>query len=111
MTNEVEARDTDAIIKKQLADNQVILYIKGKPQAPECGFSATAVQALSSCGTPFAFVNILENQDIRQKLPQHSNWPTFPQLFINGELIGGSDIIAQMQTTGELQQLLDKSEV
>jgi monothiol glutaredoxin len=93
-------------IKNQIADNQVLLYMKGKPQAPQCGFSATAVKALAECGVAFAFVNILDNPDIRANLPAHSNWPTFPQLFIKGELIGGSDIISEMQQNGELAELL-----
>lgn len=97
------------LIQQQLADNKVIIYIKGTPQFPQCGFSSRAVQALKSCGVEFNFVNILENPDIRQTLPQVSNWPTFPQLFINGELVGGCDIIVDLQASGELADMLAKA--
>ena len=106
--SEFNEQETLERIKKQLSDNPVILYMKGKPQSPQCGFSAAAVKALAECGKPFAFVNILENADIRATMHKHSNWPTFPQLFINQELIGGSDIIAQMHESGELSTALNK---
>lgn len=93
-------------IKKQIAENSVILYMKGSPGMPQCGFSARAAQVLSACGVEFAYINILENPDIRQVLPQYANWPTFPQLYIKGELIGGSDIILELYQQGELQKLL-----
>ena len=82
--------------------------MKGTPQFPQCGFSARAVEALSQIGRPFAYVNILENQDIRTTLPQIANWPTFPQLWINGELIGGSDIMLEMFQNGELKPLVEQ---
>jgi len=94
------------VIKQQIEDNKVILYMKGSPEQPMCGFSARAVQALIACGTKFAHVDILQNPDIRQILPQYANWPTFPQLYINGELIGGCDIILELYQTGELQKKL-----
>lgn len=94
-------------IKEQISNNPVIIYMKGSPQLPQCGFSARAVQALDACGVDFAYVDILANPDIRATLPQYANWPTFPQLYINGELIGGSDIIIEMQQSGELQRLLE----
>ena len=101
--------DTLTKIKQQIAENQILLYMKGSPDAPQCGFSAKAVQCLKACGAQFAFVDILANPDIRQTLPSYANWPTFPQLYINGELIGGSDIIAELYETGELKQMLDVS--
>ena len=94
-------------IKQQLAENPVILYMKGSPQRPMCGFSARAVDCLVDCGVKFAYIDILENPEIRQILPQYAKWPTFPQLWINGELVGGSDIIAELKESGELQQMLD----
>jgi len=98
--------DTVDTIKQQISENPVILYMKGSPDFPQCGFSARAVNALKACGAKFAYVNILENPDIRAELPNYASWPTFPQLYINGELIGGSDIIIEMYETGELQELL-----
>jgi len=97
---------TEDIIRGQLSDNPIILYMKGTPAAPECGFSARAVAALNSTGVAFAYVNILAAPFIREKLPKISQWPTFPQLFVNGELIGGSDIVASMQESGELAEVL-----
>lgn len=99
--------DTLSLIKQQIAENPVLLYMKGSAQMPRCGFSARAVQVLKACGTPFAAIDILENPDIRQTLPGYANWPTFPQLYINGELIGGSDILFEMYQNGELQALLE----
>ena len=103
-----QARDTEALIRDQIAKHAVLLYMKGTPQFPQCGFSARAVEALSQIGRPFAYVNILENADIRVTLPTIGNWPTFPQLWINGELIGGSDIILDMFQKGELQPLVEQ---
>lgn len=96
-------------IKQQISDNTILLYMKGTPQFPQCGFSAQAVQALINCGERFAFVNILENPDIRAELPKYANWPTFPQLWVNGELIGGCDIIVEMYQSGELAPLLKEA--
>ena len=93
-------------IKQQLAENPVILYMKGSPKLPSCGFSAQASQALMSCGEPFAYVDILQNPDIRAELPKFANWPTFPQLWVGGELVGGSDILVEMFEKGELQTLI-----
>ena len=93
-------------IKQQLAENPIILYMKGSPKLPSCGFSAQASQALMSCGEPFAYVDILQNPEIRANLPKYANWPTFPQLWVNGELVGGSDIILEMFEKGELQTLI-----
>ncbi|EAQ66171.1 hypothetical protein MED121_05800 [Marinomonas sp. MED121] len=80
--------------------------MKGTPRMPQCGFSAQTVQALMSCGERFAFVNILENPEIRAELPKYANWPTFPQLWVNGELIGGCDIVVEMANTGELAPII-----
>lgn len=96
-------------IKQQITGNPIILYMKGSPNQPQCGFSARAVQALMGCGERFAFVDILANPDIRAALPAYANWPTFPQLWIKGELIGGSDIIADMFEKGELQPLVKEA--
>ena len=93
-------------IKQQIQDNAVILYMKGSPNVPQCGFSARAVQVLEKCGIEFAYVDVLANPDIRQALPAYANWPTFPQLYIRGELVGGSDILLEMYESGELQTLL-----
>ncbi|MGY5798984.1 Grx4 family monothiol glutaredoxin [Rheinheimera mangrovi] len=96
-------------IEQQLADNPIILYMKGSPKFPSCGFSAQASQALIACGQPFAFVDILQNPDIRAELPKYANWPTFPQLWVEGELIGGCDIILEMFQRGELQPLINET--
>jgi len=94
-------------IKQQLSENDVILYMKGSPSAPQCGFSQRASQALMACGQRFAYVDILSNPEIRTELPKFANWPTFPQLWVKGELIGGCDIITEMNEKGELKPLID----
>ncbi|PRB81925.1 Grx4 family monothiol glutaredoxin [Pseudomonas sp. MYb185] len=93
-------------IKDQISSHPVLIYMKGAPNAPQCGFSARAVQALMSCGEKFAYVDILQNPDIRAELPKYANWPTFPQLWISGELVGGSDIIQELFDSGELQTMV-----
>lgn len=98
--------DINETIKSQLESNDVILYMKGTPQAPQCGFSARSVQALMACGERFAFVNILENPEVREQLKIYSNWPTYPQLYVKGELVGGCDIITEMAESGELTTLV-----
>lgn len=98
--------DTIEKIKQQIAEHAILLYMKGSPKMPQCGFSARAVQCIESCGVAFSYVDILANPDIRQTLPQVSDWPTFPQLYVKGELVGGSDIIAEMLAQGELEPLL-----
>ncbi len=97
---------TQEIIEKQLADNAVILYMKGVPTAPECGFSAKAVGILNTINIPFAYVDVLKAPFIREKLPKISKWATFPQLFIKGELVGGCDIIESMFNDGSLLAML-----
>ena len=96
-------------IKDQIGSNSILLYMKGSPEQPQCGFSAQATQVLMACGKRFAYVDVLSNPDIRANLPQISNWPTFPQLFVDGELVGGCDIITEMYEKGELQTLIDKA--
>ena len=98
--------DVPELIRKQIADNTVILYMKGTPDAPECGFSAAAIKALKAVGAEFAYVNVLAAPSIRERLPSISSWPTFPQLFIRGELIGGSDIVVGMAADGSLARAL-----
>ena len=93
-------------IKSQLSSNPVLLYMKGTPDFPQCCFSAAAVRALSASGVSFGHVNIFEDPELREALKQYSNWPTYPQLYVNGELIGGSDIIIEMYNSGELQKVL-----
>ena len=93
-------------IKQQVEDNKIIIYMKGSPDQPGCGFSAQATQALMACGEKFAYIDILTNPEIRANLPQFSDWPTFPQLFVGGELIGGCDIIMEMHESGELQPIV-----
>ena len=95
-------------IKSQIEQNPIILYMKGSPKLPSCGFSSQASQALMQCGQPFAYVDILQNPDIRAELPAYANWPTFPQLWVEGELIGGCDIILEMFQKGELQSLIQE---
>lgn len=101
--------DIEALIKQQIAQNPVILYMKGTPQFPQCGFSARAVEAMTQIGEPFAYVNILENPEIRATLPKIANWPTFPQLWVKGELIGGCDIIMEMMQKNELATIVKEA--
>jgi monothiol glutaredoxin len=93
-------------IKEAIDENRVILFMKGTPEAPACGFSARTVDRLQSLGTPFAAVDILPHPAIRQELSALSNWPTIPQLFVDGELVGGCDIVTEMYASGELAQLV-----
>ncbi|CAM3579442.1 Grx4 family monothiol glutaredoxin [Parendozoicomonas haliclonae] len=93
-------------IKQQIENNPILLFMKGSPRMPQCGFSARAIQVLSACGERFAYVDVLSHPDIRANLPKYANWPTFPQLWIQGELVGGSDIISDLYEQGELQKLI-----
>lgn len=102
--------DINARIKEQLGSHDILLYMKGTPDFPQCGFSGQTVAALKAVGKPFAFVNIFEDEEIRQGLKTYSNWPTFPQLYVKGELVGGSDIVVEMYHSGELKELLDNVE-
>jgi monothiol glutaredoxin len=99
--------DVNSKIEEQLKSHDVLLYMKGTPDFPQCGFSGQTVAALNAIGRPFAFVNIFEDEEIREGLKTYSSWPTFPQLYVKGELIGGSDIVVEMYHSGELQELLD----
>ena len=96
-------------IKEQIESNDILLYMKGSPNQPQCGFSARTTQALMACGERFAYVDILTNPEIRTNLPKYANWPTFPQLWIKGELIGGCDIVTEMFESGELQALIKEA--
>ena len=96
-------------IKNQIKENNILIYMKGSPYEPKCGFSARTVQALIDCGAEFSYVDILENQDIRENLPSISDWPTFPQVFVTGELIGGCDIVTEMHESGDLQTIIKKA--
>jgi monothiol glutaredoxin len=98
-------------IQQQISGDSVVLYMKGTPVFPMCGFSAQVVQVLSSTGVPFQSYNILDDQELREGLKRFSNWPTFPQLYVDGELVGGCDIVREMYETGELQQLLSEKGV
>lgn len=97
------------VIKEQVESNPIILYMKGSPDAPQCGFSARTVQALMACGERFAFVDVLSHPDIRANLPAYANWPTFPQLWVGGELVGGCDIVTEMFESGELQGVIKEA--
>jgi monothiol glutaredoxin len=99
----------EVTIKDQIANNPILIYMKGNPNQPQCGFSARASQMLMACGQKFAYVDILGNPEIRANLPKVSDWPTFPQLFVDGELVGGCDIMSEMFESGELKTLLDAS--
>ena len=99
--------DAQERIKQQITGNPVVLYMKGTPQFPQCGFSANAVQILKACGVEQVFtVNVLEEPEIRQGIKDYANWPTIPQLYVSGEFVGGSDILREMYESGELQKLL-----
>ena len=93
-------------IKEQIESNPILLYMKGSPDQPQCGFSAQCTQILMACGEKFSYIDILANPDIREHLPEYSDWPTFPQLFIEGELVGGCDIITEMYESGELAPMI-----
>ncbi|HIE49063.1 MAG TPA: Grx4 family monothiol glutaredoxin [Gammaproteobacteria bacterium] len=98
-------------LDEQVKANPILLYMKGSPEAPQCGFSSKASQILIACGKPFSFVDILSNPQIRANLPEYSDWPTFPQLFVNGELVGGSDILSELHESGELQKIIDEVDI
>jgi len=104
-----QAMEIIETIKEQIENNSILLYMKGSPNQPQCGFSARTVQALMACGERFAYVDILSNPEIRTHLPKFANWPTFPQLWVNGELIGGCDIVTEMYENGELQTLVKEA--
>lgn len=96
-------------IKSTIAENNVIIFMKGSPDAPQCGFSMRTSEALKACNVDYGYIDVIAEPEIRQSLPKYSNWPTFPQVFVQGELIGGCDIVMEMFQKGELKTLLDKS--
>jgi monothiol glutaredoxin len=102
MTPEVKAK-----IDKLLTDNKVMVFMKGSKLMPQCGFSNNVVQILNTLGVPFETVDILADNDIRQGIKEYSNWPTIPQIYINGEFVGGSDIAIELYQSGELQQMVE----
>lgn len=97
--------DVNERLRKIVTDNPVVLFMKGTPQFPQCGFSSRTSQALKACGVPYAFINVLEDQEIYENLPKFADWPTFPQVFVSGELIGGCDITLELYQKGELQKM------
>ena len=96
-------------INRQISENPILLYMKGSPQAPQCGFSAKTIECMVGCGQRFAYVDILSNPEIRATLPSYAEWPTFPQLWVDGELVGGCDIVTEMFESGELEALLSET--
>ncbi|MCK5432599.1 MAG: Grx4 family monothiol glutaredoxin [Gammaproteobacteria bacterium] len=94
-------------IKTVIEENDVIIFMKGSPDAPQCGFSMRTSEALKACNAEFAYVDVLAEPDVRSNLPQYSNWPTFPQVFVKGEFVGGCDIVMEMFQKGELQTMID----
>ena len=101
--------DINERIKEQLESNPVLVYMKGTPDFPQCGFSGQTVAALKAIGRPFSYVNIFDDPEIREGLKTYSNWPTFPQLYVDGELVGGCDIVIEMYESGELKKLLTET--
>ena len=96
-------------IKQIVESNPVVIFMKGTPQLPQCGFSMRAAQALQACGEEFAYVNVLADQEVYENLPKFANWPTFPQIYINGELIGGCDITLELYQKGELEKMVKQA--
>ena len=107
--SETQPEDAMERIKQQTQDNAVILYMKGTPQMPMCGFSARTVEVLKACNKEFAYVNIIADVGVHENLPKFSDWPTFPQLFVKGELVGGCDITCELAESGELQKMIDQA--
>lgn len=102
--------DVTQQIKDSIAANRVLIFMKGTPDFPQCGFSLRTAQALKACGVEFAYVDVLSAPEIRATLPKISNWPTFPQVFVNGELVGGCDIVLEMFQKGELQAMVKNTD-
>lgn len=101
--------DVNERIRQHIASQPVVIFMKGSPEMPMCGFSARTTEALKQCGRPFGWVNVLADPEIRQSLPSYSDWPTFPQVFIDGELIGGCDIALQLAEQGELRRMVEQA--
>jgi monothiol glutaredoxin len=103
--------DAKQFIEQTVSDNQVVLFMKGTSQFPQCGFSGRAIQILKSCGVKnLVTVNVLDDEEVRQGVKEYANWPTVPQLYVNGQFVGGSDIMTEMYQSGELQELLKQAE-
>lgn len=102
--------DTQQRIKQQITSDKIVLYMKGTPESPMCGFSAQTVKLLKAVGAKFSSFDVLSDEEIRQGVKAYANWPTFPQLYINGELVGGCDIVTELYRKGELQQLVAKAQ-
>jgi len=98
--------DVQERIRKTVESNDIVLFMKGSPQFPQCGFSGRAVQLLQACGVEFASVDVLSDAEVREGIKQYSNWPTIPQLYVKGRFLGGSDILMEMYDSGELKQAL-----
>lgn len=96
-------------ITQAIESNPVILFMKGTPEFPQCGFSSRASQALAACGAEFAYVNVLADPEVRENLHRYADWPTFPQLYVNSELVGGCDIVMEMYESGDLKTLVDQA--
>ncbi|MEJ2213133.1 MAG: Grx4 family monothiol glutaredoxin [Gammaproteobacteria bacterium] len=96
-------------IDQQVKGNPVVIYMKGTPQFPQCGFSSRAAAALQDCGEKFAYVNVLADPEIFENLPRYADWPTFPQIYINGELVGGCDITLEMHASGDLKKMVQEA--
>ncbi len=101
--------DIQAKIKETVTTNSVVLYMKGSPKFPQCGFSNMATQILDACETPYVAVDVLQDQAVREGIKQYASWPTIPQLYVKGEFLGGSDIMRSMHESGELKTLLDEA--
>lgn len=102
-------KDVFERIKSEIEANKVVLFMKGTPEAPQCGFSAATVEILKAHNRPFKGIDVLADPELRARLPEYSNWPTFPQLFINGKLVGGCDIVHELRDSGELEKLLNQA--
>jgi monothiol glutaredoxin len=96
-------------IREQVENNPIVLYMKGTPQFPQCGYSSRAAAALQDCGAKFAYVNVLADPEIFENLPRYADWPTFPQLYVKGDLVGGCDITLELHASGELQKLVSEA--
>ncbi len=101
--------DIQEKIKNQIGNDKIVLYMKGTPQFPQCGFSGRSVQILQACGAKFSSYDVLADQEVRQGIKEHSNWPTIPQLYISGEFVGGCDILTELYQKGELQKMITDS--
>ena len=109
ITQEETEMDILERIKEKVENNPIVIFMKGTPQFPQCGFSSRAAQALQACGVEFTYVNVLTDPEIFQNLPRYANWPTFPQIYVNGELIGGCDIVVELYQKGELKPMLEQA--